>query len=59
MIDVIRLGYADSTHGRWIAEWVKEQLLHDNTSIDIQLIPVTASLIGPECNRGFNGSAHD
>jgi hypothetical protein len=46
MIDLIRLGYADSTHGRWIAEWDKEQLFHDNTSIDIQLIPVTASLIG-------------
>ena len=46
MIDVIRLGYADSTHGRWIAEWVKEQLLHDNAAIDIQLIPVTSTLIG-------------
>ena len=46
MIDVIRLGYADSTHGRWIAEWVKEQLLHDNAGMDIQLIPVTTSLIG-------------
>jgi hypothetical protein len=46
MIDVIRLGYASSPHGRWIAEWVKEQLLHDNAAVDIQLIPVTSSLIG-------------
>jgi hypothetical protein len=45
MIDAIRLGYADSTHGRWTAEWVKEQLLHDNAAIDIQLIAVTSTLI--------------
>lgn len=44
MIDVIRIGHAASAHGTWIAEWVKEQLLHDHPAIEIRLYPVTKSL---------------
>lgn len=45
MIDLVRIGHADSPHGTWIAGWVKEQLLHDHPAIDIKLVPVTPSLI--------------
>ena len=44
MISHVRLGFAESPHGVWIAGWVKEQLLHDHPAIDIQLIPVSTSL---------------
>lgn len=44
MIDVIRIGHAASPHGCWIAGWVKEQLLHENPTTEIILVPVTASL---------------
>lgn len=44
MIDYIRIGHAASPHGTWIAGWVKEQLLHENPSSGIELVPVTQSL---------------
>ncbi|MFM7188953.1 MAG: hypothetical protein ACKO14_14185 [Armatimonadota bacterium] len=44
MIDQIRIGHAASPHGTWMAGWVKEQLLHNHPTINIDLIPVTKSL---------------